>query len=135
MPGKSDADGSVMTARSPTRIDPLQLRRDFPILQRPSHGKTLVFLDSAASAQKPRQVIDTLVDVYETSYANVHRGIYELAESATTRFEGARDKVASFLNARSRREVVFVVSSPTAATTCAPSCEDSARHEPDRSVA
>lgn len=91
-----------------TRLDPQRLRLDFPILQRPSHGKPLVYLDSAASAQKPRQVIEALVDVYETSYANVHRGIYELAESATERFEGSRDKVAGFLNARSRREVVFV---------------------------
>jgi cysteine desulfurase/selenocysteine lyase len=108
MPGERDTAASVITARSPTGIDPLRLRQDFPILQRPSHSKPLVFLDSAASAQKPRQVIDRLVDVYETSYANVHRGIYELAESATARYEESRDKVAEFLNARSRREVIFV---------------------------
>jgi cysteine desulfurase/selenocysteine lyase len=97
-----------MSTPAPTRLDPLQLRGDFPILQRSVHGKPLVFLDSAASAQKPRQVIDALVEVYETSYANVHRGVYELSEVATARFEGARDKVVGFLNARSRREVVFV---------------------------
>jgi cysteine desulfurase/selenocysteine lyase len=97
-----------MSTRTPTRIDPLRLRQDFLILQGSVHGKPRVFLDSAASAQKPRQVIDTLVEVYETSYANVHRGVYDLAEAATARFEEARDKVAGFVHARSRREVVFV---------------------------
>ena len=72
------------------------------------HGKRLVFLDSAASSQKPRQVIDTLVDVYETSYANVHRGVYQLGAVATERYEGARDIMAGFVNANSRSEVIFV---------------------------
>jgi cysteine desulfurase / selenocysteine lyase len=91
-----------------TPLDLEAIRADFPILQRPVHGKRLVFLDSAASSQKPRQMIDTLVDVYETSYANVHRGVYHLGAVATERYEGARDIMASFVNARSRHEVVFV---------------------------
>src|SRR5437763_15360590 len=89
-------------------LDVARIRADFPILQRPVHGKRLVFLDSAASSQKPRQVIDTLVDVYETSYANVHRGVYHLGAVATERYEGARDITASSINARSRPQVVFV---------------------------
>jgi len=71
-------------------------------------GKLPAYLDSAASAQKPRQVIDTIVDVYETSYAAVHRAVYTLGERATERYEGARDIVTAFLNAPSRREVIFV---------------------------
>jgi cysteine desulfurase / selenocysteine lyase len=90
-------------------LDAERIKLDFPILQRPAHGdKRLVYLDSANSSQKPRQVIDTLTDVYETTYANVHRGVYELGVAVTERFEGARDKVAGFLNAPSRREVIFV---------------------------
>ena len=91
-----------------TPLDLEAIRADFPILARPVNGKRLVFLDSAASSQKPRQVIDTIVDVYETSYANVHRGVYHLGALATERYEGARDIMARFLNAASRSEVVFV---------------------------
>jgi len=92
-----------------TPLDAERLRADFPILQRPAHGdKRLVYLDSANSSQKPRHVIDKLVEVYETSYANVHRGVYELAVAATEQLEGARDKVAAFINAPSRHEVIFV---------------------------
>jgi cysteine desulfurase/selenocysteine lyase len=91
-----------------TPLDAARIKLDFPILTRPVNGKPLAYLDSAASSQKPRAVIDTIVDVYETSYAAVHRAVYSLGETATERYEGARDKVAAFLNARSRREVVFV---------------------------
>jgi cysteine desulfurase/selenocysteine lyase len=91
-----------------TPLDVERIRADFPILQRPMNGHRLVYLDSAATAQKPRQVIDTVVDVYETSYAAVHRAVYHLGAVATERYEGARDIVAGFLNAPSRREVVFV---------------------------
>ena len=92
-----------------TPLDAERLRADFPIFERPVHGdKRLVYLDSANSSQKPRQVIDKLVDVYETSYANVHRGVYQLAVAATEQLEGARDKVAGFINAPSRHEVIFV---------------------------
>ncbi|HEX5578407.1 MAG TPA: cysteine desulfurase, partial [Candidatus Limnocylindria bacterium] len=85
------------------------LRADFPVFERPTGtGKRLVFLDAAASAPKPRVVIDAVADAYAHHYANVHRGIYELSEDATSRFEAARRKVAAFLGAPSEREIVFV---------------------------
>jgi len=88
-------------------LDAARVKLDFPILARPVHGKPLVYLDSANSAQKPRAVIDRIVEVYESGYANVHRGVYHLGVVATDAYEGARDKVAAFLNAPSRREVIF----------------------------
>jgi cysteine desulfurase/selenocysteine lyase len=91
-----------------TPLDAARIKLDFPILNREINGKLPAYLDSAASSQKPRQVIDTIVDVYETSYAAVHRAVYTLGERATERYEGARDIVAELLNARSRREVIFV---------------------------
>ena len=83
------------------------VRADFPILARQVHGHPLVFLDSAASAQKPRQVIDTLRGVYEDEYANVHRGAYYLSEQSTSRFEGARVKVQKFIGATHAHEIIF----------------------------
>ena len=83
------------------------VRGDFPILAREVHGRPLVFLDSAASAQKPRQVLDTVRDLYECEYANVHRGAYWLSERATDRYEAARETVRGFINAASSREIVF----------------------------
>jgi cysteine desulfurase/selenocysteine lyase len=83
------------------------VRRDFPILSREVHGKPLVFLDSAASAQKPRQVIDAERHIYEHEYANVHRGIHYLSQVATDRMESARDKIRAFLNAGKSSEIVF----------------------------
>jgi cysteine desulfurase/selenocysteine lyase len=98
-----------MAVEAPTTpLDAARLKLDFPILMREENGKPLAYLDSAASSQKPRQVIDTIVDVYETSYAAVHRAVYALGERATERYEGARDIVAALLNAPSRREVIFV---------------------------
>src|SRR6266478_4457765 len=88
-------------------LDAVKLRADFPIFGERFHGKSLVYLDSAASSQKPRQVLDAMTHFYETSYANVHRGVYELGERATAGLEGAREKVGRFLNAPSSREVVF----------------------------
>lgn len=84
-----------------------RIRADFPILSQEVHSKRLTFLDNGASAQKPRQVIDAMRSVYETEYANVHRGAYQLSERATERYEGARDIVQRFLNAKSRQEIVF----------------------------
>ncbi|KAF0119265.1 MAG: cysteine desulfurase / selenocysteine lyase [Rhodospirillaceae bacterium] len=84
-----------------------RVRADFPLLGRKVHGRPLVFLDSAASAQKPVQVIETVKTFYETEYANVHRGAYWLSEQATRRYEGAREKVRAFLNARTAREIIF----------------------------
>jgi cysteine desulfurase/selenocysteine lyase len=89
-------------------LEPMMLRADFPIFEQPIHGKRLVYLDSAASAQKPRQVLEAMTDFYETSYANVHRGVYELGERATEALEGAREKVRAFVNAPSAREIIFV---------------------------
>jgi cysteine desulfurase / selenocysteine lyase len=90
------------------RLDARKLRADFPIFEQMFHGKPLAFLDSAASSQKPRQMLIAMTEFYETSYANVHRGVYELAERATAALETARDKVQTLLNAPSAREVIFV---------------------------
>ena len=88
-------------------FDIARIRADFPILSQTVHGKKLVFLDSGASAQKPRAVIDAMVRSMETRYANVHRGLHWLSERASDDYEAARDKVAAFLNA-AREEIVFV---------------------------
>ena len=86
-------------------IDPRRLRREFPIFEL---NPGLVFLDSGASAQKPRQVIDGIAEFYRSDYANVHRGVYQLSARSTDRFEEAREKVRGFLNAADEREIVFV---------------------------
>lgn len=83
-----------------------RIRADFPILAQTVRGKRLAYLDNAATTQKPRAVIDAIVRYYETSNANVHRAVHELAERATTQYEGARDRIARFFNAQ-REEVVF----------------------------
>jgi cysteine desulfurase/selenocysteine lyase len=93
-------------ANTPT-FDLERVRGDFPILARKVHGKRLVFLDSAASAQKPRAVIDAVRHCYEAEYANVHRGVYWLSARATQGYEGAREMVAHFLNARDPAEIIF----------------------------
>ena len=89
------------------KLDPRQLRADFPIFEQTVNGKPLSYLDSAVTSQKPRQVLDVLRTFYETSYGNVHRGVYHLSERATEGYEGAREKVRAFINARSSREVIF----------------------------
>jgi len=91
-----------------TGFDIESVRRDFPILAERVHGKPLVFLDSAASAQKPQAVLDAMSSLYEHDYANIHRGVYELSQRATDAFEAAREKVRGFLNAAEAREIVFV---------------------------
>jgi cysteine desulfurase/selenocysteine lyase len=95
-------------------FDVQRIRQDFPILSQPQHGKPLVFLDSGASAQKPRAVIDAMTRCMETAYANVHRGAYRLSEVATDAFEAARGAVARFINAPDVREVVFTRNSTEA---------------------
>ncbi|WP_428378108.1 SufS family cysteine desulfurase [Lichenicoccus sp.] len=87
------------------------LRADFPILSEPVHGKTLVFLDSAASAMKPVQVIDAMSDTMRHQYANVHRGLHWMSERTTDAYEGVRDKVARLINAPSRDEIIFTQNS------------------------
>ena len=84
-----------------------QIRKDFPIFDRPVNGQANTFLDSSASAQKPRSVIDKMVQVYEREYANVHRGSYLLSEEITSAYEEARKTVQRFLNAASPAEIVF----------------------------
>ncbi len=87
--------------------DVARIREGFPILAKPVHGKPLVYLDNGASAQKPRVVIDRMRQVYQESYANIHRGSYYLSEQSTALYEGARDRVQRFLNAARRSEIVF----------------------------
>ncbi len=85
----------------------VDIRKDFPILSRQVHGKPLVYLDSTASSQKPVAVIEAMSTYYETTHANVHRGVYEISEEATTRMEKARVKIARFINARQSKQVIF----------------------------
>ena len=92
---------------SPSVLDVDRVRQDFPILQRTVHGKPLVYLDSAATTQKPRQVLDALARYYAHGNANIHRGVYLLSEEATAAYDGARTKIQRFINARTSREVVF----------------------------
>jgi cysteine desulfurase / selenocysteine lyase len=88
-------------------LDVEAIRKDFPIFETLAHGKPLIYLDSAATSQKPRSVIDRIVRFYTTENANVHRGIYELGEKATAAYEGARATAAQFIKARSPRSIVF----------------------------
>ena len=90
-----------------SNLDVAKIRADFPILARRVHDKPLVFLDSAASSQKPSVVIDAMDAYYRTTHANVHRGVHTLSEEATEMYEAARKKVARFIKARSSREIVF----------------------------
>ncbi len=99
--------GVRATAERPA-FDAARVRAEFPILSEPVHGRRLTFLDSAASAQKPRRVLDAMSSFYEHDYANVHRGVYQLSERATAAFESVREKVRGFLGAPEAREVVFV---------------------------
>ena len=89
------------------RLDASTVKKDFPLLQQQVEGRDLVFLDSAASSQKPQSVIDAMQRYYETTHANVHRGVYTLAERATALYEGARAKVAGFVGAPHSREILF----------------------------
>jgi cysteine desulfurase/selenocysteine lyase len=90
-----------------TPLDARKLRQDFPILQREVQGKPLVYLDNAASSQKPKQVVEALSEYYYRHHANVHRGAHTLSAEATTMYEDARKKVAAFLNAPTHESVVF----------------------------
>jgi cysteine desulfurase/selenocysteine lyase len=96
-----------MAVKAQSRLDAPRLRADFPIFEQEIHGKPLSYLDSAVTSQKPRQVLDAMRTFYETSNANVHRGVYTLSERATAEFEQARQKVADFVNAPSAREIIF----------------------------
>jgi cysteine desulfurase/selenocysteine lyase len=89
-------------------LDVASIKADFPILKRQVHGKRLVYLDSASSSQKPVQVLDAMDEQYRNYYANIHRGVYTIAEESTAAYEAARAKVAVFVNARHAHEIVYV---------------------------
>jgi cysteine desulfurase/selenocysteine lyase len=105
---------SLMEKRAPASgdnslaaFDVERIREDFPILKREVYGRPLVYLDNAASAQKPRRVIEAMTDIMEQHYSNVHRGVHKLSQEATDLFEAAREKLAAFIGAASHDEVVF----------------------------
>ncbi|HEV2250302.1 MAG TPA: cysteine desulfurase [Candidatus Limnocylindria bacterium] len=97
----------IAPAEAPTPLDVERIRADFPILSRTAHGKPLVYLDNAATSQKPKAVIEAMSDVYLEHNANIHRGVYEFSERTTALFEGARERVAKLINAPQTREVIF----------------------------
>jgi cysteine desulfurase/selenocysteine lyase len=104
---------TVLPSRAPDqgdrpRLDVEALRRGFPILARKIHGHPLVYLDNAATTQKPESVIEAVADMYRRSYANIHRGVHTLSVEATDAYEQAREKVRGFVNAAETREIVFV---------------------------
>ncbi len=89
-------------------FDVQKIREDFPILKQTIRGKPLVYLDNAATCQKPQCVIDSISQVYQQDYSNVHRGVHTLSERSTAAYEGARTKIKTFINARSEKEIIFV---------------------------
>jgi cysteine desulfurase/selenocysteine lyase len=95
-------------ARAAEKLDVAAIRNDFPILHQSVNGKPLVFLDNAASSQRPRAVIDAISNYYEHDHANVHRGVHTLSQRATEAYEGAREVIRRFVNARDTKEIVFV---------------------------
>jgi cysteine desulfurase/selenocysteine lyase len=96
------------TVASQAPFDVASIRRDFPILDQEVNGKPLVYLDNAASSQRPRAVIDAVSAYYERDHANVHRGVHTLSQRATDAYEGARDVVRHFINAKDSKEIIFV---------------------------
>jgi cysteine desulfurase/selenocysteine lyase len=108
-PAHSAPSAASLKARSSTAgYDVTRIREDFPILHQSVHGKALVYLDNAATTQKPKTVIDCIRRVYENDYSNVHRGVHTLSQRSTDLFEAARETVQKFLNARHSHEIVFV---------------------------
>ena len=103
---RQDAMKRVPTLKEDT-FNAAEIRKDFPILARQVHGKPLVYLDSTASSQKPNAVIESMSAYYETTHANVHRGVYEISEEATARMEKARVKVARFLHVKQSKQIIF----------------------------
>jgi cysteine desulfurase / selenocysteine lyase len=98
----------ALTEEAAASFDVEAVRRDFPILSRTIHGKPLVYLDNAATTQKPRPVLQAMDRMYERSYANIHRGVHQLSVEATDAYERARETVRAFVNARQARELIFV---------------------------
>src|SRR3954462_13148275 len=106
-PRGSRREAEMHSAVSNGSYDVSRIREDFPILSMQVYGKPLVYLDNAASAQKPQAVLDRLTQAYISEYSNVHRGLHYLANAATEGYEGAREKVRGFLNAARTEEIVF----------------------------
>src|SRR5690606_8963631 len=107
-PARPDAIPGGRLVASGVAIDTARLRADFPVLEREVNGRPLVYLDSAASSQKPRQVVEAMSDYYYRHHANVHRGAHSLSVEATTMYEDARAEVAAFVGAPDARGLVFV---------------------------
>ena len=104
------ATGGILASEKPTKVlsfDPDSIREDFPILKQLVHGKPLVYLDNAATSQKPQVVIDALTRYYSTDNSNIHRGVHLLSERATQAYEAARAKVQRFINAAQSKEIIF----------------------------
>src|SRR5687768_14183022 len=99
---------SPATVTSPKAFDVERIREDFPVLRQTVNGKPLVYLDNAASSQVPQVVIDRGSIYLEDEHSNIHRGVHYLSQKATTAYEGAREKVKRFINARESRECIFV---------------------------
>src|ERR1700689_4070900 len=99
---------NIALAHADRIFDVEAARRHFPILTRMIHGKPLAYLDNGASAQRAQCVIDAVDDYERHHHANIHRGVHTLSQEATAMYEGARDKLVRFVNARSRREIIFV---------------------------
>lgn len=118
VPGLQSPPGVPALPGFATRpFDPRAVRRDFPILQERVHGQPLIWLDNAATTQKPNAVIDRLAHFYRHENSNIHRAAHELAARATDAYEAAREKVRRFLNASSAREIVFVRGATSGRTT------------------
>ncbi|MTD93806.1 SufS family cysteine desulfurase [Hyphomicrobium sp. xq] len=124
MSGTREAVRAVVPVQPGAPFDVARIRADFPILFREVYGKPLVYLDNAASAQKPRSVIDTMDHVYRFEYANVHRGLHYLSNTATQHFEDARESVRRFLNAGSVDEIIFTKNATAAINLVADSFGD-----------
>jgi cysteine desulfurase/selenocysteine lyase len=101
-------NAAVTATRGATALDVAAIRRDFPILHQSVNGKPLVYLDNAASSQRPKSVIEAISRYYEHDHANVHRGVHTLSQRATDAYEGARETIRRFINARDTKEIVFV---------------------------
>jgi cysteine desulfurase / selenocysteine lyase len=136
--GRTKDHVSVKPAGKPGFVKPAFevdiIKKDFPILQERVNGRQLIWLDNAATTQKPRQVIDRISYFYEHENSNVHRAAHELAARATDAFEGAREKVRSFLNARSANEIVFVRGTTEAINLVAKSYGDQFLHSGDEII-
>src|SRR5216117_3646456 len=98
---------STLTSVAPA-FDVAKIREDFPVLKQRIHGKPLVYLDNAATSQKPQSVIDAIRKFYEVDCANIHRGVHELSQRSTAAYEETRSKAKRFLNSRTKNELIFV---------------------------